>query len=59
MKTEKDAIKALESQADELLAVCWAKLKAQEVTREDIEKMVEGWNLRYEAFLIKEEAKEK
>lgn len=57
-KKVKTAIDELADKADAMLLTCWKKLQASEVMREDIEKMVDGWGLKYDVFLEKEAEKE-
>jgi len=55
---KKTVIDELAAEADTMLKLCWEKLAARETTREDIERMVKGWSIKYDKFQEKEEAKD-
>ena len=57
-KKVKTAVDELAEKADAMLLKCWEKLVAKDVTRADVEKMVEGWGLKYDVHQVKEAEKE-
>ena len=57
-KAEKSPLQELADKADEALALCWERLRADELTPADITKMVEAWRVKRRAHIEAEDAKQ-